>query len=130
MHAVVFPCDRARGLIRCLLMAAPGWTEGAAAVRNVVMTQIPPTTVHEVIKGRAGVVTDALDRVLAPPDEPSRDLYEAMRYMVLGGGKKLRPALVLLAAEACGGSAQDAMPAAMAVEMVHTYSLIHDDRPA
>jgi len=84
----------------------------------------------EVLRERAETVRQALDRALVAPDEPSRDLYEAMRYMVLGGGKKLRPALVLLSAEACGGPVEAAMPAACAVEMIHTYSLIHDDLPA
>jgi geranylgeranyl diphosphate synthase type II len=59
--------------------------------------------------------------------EPLRD---AMRYSLLAPGKRLRPLLVLLAAEACGGTIEDALPAACAVEMVHTYSLIHDDLPA
>ena len=54
----------------------------------------------------------------------------AMRYAVLGGGKRLRPVLCLMAAEACGGEAEAALPAACALEMVHTYSLIHDDLPA
>jgi geranylgeranyl diphosphate synthase type II len=57
-------------------------------------------------------------------------LLEAMQYSLLASGKRLRPLLVLLAAEACGGSHADALPAACAVEMVHTYSLIHDDLPA
>ncbi len=57
-------------------------------------------------------------------------LREAIRYSLLGPGKRLRPMLVLLAAEACGGNAQRALPAACAVEMVHAYSLIHDDLPA
>jgi farnesyl diphosphate synthase len=57
-------------------------------------------------------------------------LLEAMRYSLLGGGKRLRPILALMAAEACGGDPNAAMPAACALEMVHTYSLIHDDLPA
>jgi geranylgeranyl diphosphate synthase type II len=57
-------------------------------------------------------------------------LAEAMRYSLLAPGKRLRPLLVLLAAEACGGDDAAALPAACAVEMVHTYSLIHDDLPA
>ncbi|MEN6406236.1 MAG: polyprenyl synthetase family protein [Thermoguttaceae bacterium] len=60
---------------------------------------------------------------------PTR-LREAMRYSLLAPGKRLRPMLTLLAAEACGGSVDAAMPAACAVEMVHAYSLIHDDLPA
>jgi geranylgeranyl diphosphate synthase type II len=60
---------------------------------------------------------------------PAR-LREAMRYSLLAPGKRLRPMLVLLAAEACGGTIEEALPAACAVEMVHAYSLIHDDLPA
>ena len=58
------------------------------------------------------------------------DLQEAMRYALLAPGKRLRPILVLLAAEACGGMVEAALPAACAVEMVHAYSLVHDDLPA
>lgn len=57
-------------------------------------------------------------------------LLEAMRYAVLSPGKRLRPALVLGAARAVGGGVDDALPAACAVEMVHAYSLVHDDLPA
>lgn len=57
-------------------------------------------------------------------------LREAMEYSLMAGGKRLRPVLTLLACEACGGKANDALPAACALEMVHTYSLIHDDLPA
>src|SRR5262245_43182862 len=57
-------------------------------------------------------------------------LAEAMRYSLLAGGKRLRPILAILAAEACGGRAEESLPVACAVEMVHTYSLIHDDLPA
>jgi len=53
-----------------------------------------------------------------------------MRYSLFAGGKRMRPALCLAAAEACGGSIQDALPLACAVECIHTYSLIHDDLPA
>jgi geranylgeranyl diphosphate synthase, type II len=60
---------------------------------------------------------------------PAR-LASAIRYSVLGGGKRLRPVLCLMAAEACGGDSEAALPAACALEMVHAYSLIHDDLPA
>jgi geranylgeranyl diphosphate synthase type II len=62
-------------------------------------------------------------------DCPPR-LREAMAYSLLGGGKRLRPLLVLMACDACGGEIEAAIPAACAIEMVHTYSLIHDDLPA
>lgn len=63
------------------------------------------------------------------PGCPQR-LADAIRYAVLAPGKRLRPALVLMAADACGGSVDVAMPGAVAVEMIHAYSLIHDDLPA
>ena len=63
-----------------------------------------------------------------PVDAPAR-LGEAMRYAVLDGGKRLRPLLVLAAAEAVGGQSQAALRAACAVELIHAYSLVHDDMP-
>ena len=63
------------------------------------------------------------------PDEPQQKLFEAMRYSLLAGGKRLRPVLVLEFCRMCGGDWQAAAPFAAAVEMVHTYSLIHDDLP-
>ncbi len=57
-------------------------------------------------------------------------LMESLRYCLLAPGKRLRPILTLMAAEAAGGSNVDALPAACAVEMIHTYSLVHDDLPA
>ena len=71
-----------------------------------------------------------LDEVLPPASAQPTTLHEAMRYSTMAGGKRLRPALVIAAAEAVGGSREDAVPAACAVEMIHTYSLIHDDLPA
>jgi geranylgeranyl diphosphate synthase, type II len=64
-----------------------------------------------------------------PPGCPPR-LAEAIRYSLLAPGKRLRPTLVLSAVEACGGTLEDALPAAVAVEMIHAYSLVHDDLPA
>jgi len=62
--------------------------------------------------------------------EPQEKLFEAMDYSLLAGGKRLRPFLVYQFCVACGGRTEDADPAALAIEMVHTYSLIHDDLPA
>lgn len=61
--------------------------------------------------------------------EPRADLYDAMRYSLLAGGKRLRPVLVLETCRMCGGDTDAALPFACALEMVHTYSLIHDDLP-
>ncbi len=76
---------------------------------------------------------DALAAAL-PDAEPAAGcperLASAMRYSVLGGGKRLRPVLCLMAAEACGAGWSDAMAPAVALELVHAYSLIHDDLPA
>jgi geranylgeranyl diphosphate synthase type II len=72
----------------------------------------------------------ALDRYSQFDDGCPAHLAEAIRYVLLGAGKRLRPHLVLFAAEACGGSTEQAMPAACAVEMIHAYSLVHDDLPA
>ncbi len=60
---------------------------------------------------------------------PYSDLYDAMEYSLLSGGKRLRPILALAVCRMCGGKAETALPFACAVEMVHTYSLIHDDLP-
>ncbi len=62
-------------------------------------------------------------------DAPQKELFEAMRYSLLSGGKRLRPILTLSFCELCGGRAEDALPFAAAVDMIHTYSLIHDDLP-
>ncbi len=78
----------------------------------------------------AALVDEALDRALPGEAGPTARLAAAMRHSMFAGGKRLRPALVLESCEVAGGQAADAMPAACAVEMVHTYSLIHDDLPA
>lgn len=73
----------------------------------------------------------ALDQRLSTPlREAPHNLREAMRYAVLGPGKRLRPAIVLAACAAVGAPYREAMPAACAVEMVHAYSMVHDDLPA
>jgi geranylgeranyl diphosphate synthase type II len=74
-------------------------------------------------------VDRALDRLLPKAGAKPATIHRAMRYSLFAGGKRMRPALVLAAAEACGGSPEAAMPLACAVECIHTYSLIHDDLP-
>ncbi|MCY3022865.1 MAG: polyprenyl synthetase family protein [Planctomycetota bacterium] len=71
-----------------------------------------------------------LDFYLPRQDVVPQSLHKAMRYSIFAGGKRLRPALVFAAAEAVGGSREDGAPVACAAEMIHTYSLIHDDLPA
>lgn len=63
------------------------------------------------------------------PQDPSSVLTESMRYSLLAGGKRIRPVLALAWCALCGGDTRAALPAAAAVEMIHTYSLIHDDLP-
>src|SRR5881397_3436809 len=75
-------------------------------------------------------VNQALDRFLPRATTQPATIHKAMRYSLFAGGKRMRPALCLAAAEACGGSDGTAMPLACAVECIHTYSLIHDDLPA
>ncbi len=90
------------------------------------------TEITATLADLAGRVETAMEQWVASPGVPT-ELAEAMRYAVLGGGKRLRPALVLLSAKAvCEGAppATDPMPAAVALELVHTYSLVHDDLPA
>ena len=72
----------------------------------------------------------ALDDWLPKPTAPPARLHEAMRYSVFAGGKRIRPILTILACRAVGGSDSAALPAACALECIHTYSLIHDDLPA
>ncbi|HEU5115248.1 MAG TPA: polyprenyl synthetase family protein, partial [Isosphaeraceae bacterium] len=96
---------------------------------------VSPAPMAEYLAEFRQKVDEALGRYLPEIDPTGRSdvparLAEAMRYSVLGGGKRLRPVLALMAAEACGADPEAAMPSACALEMVHTYSLIHDDLPA
>jgi geranylgeranyl diphosphate synthase type II len=84
----------------------------------------------EELKKRAKIVEEALERFLPPSTVFPPLIHQAMRYSVMGGGKRIRPSLVMAGAEAVGGSAASVLPAACAVELIHVYSLIHDDLPA
>jgi geranylgeranyl diphosphate synthase type II len=79
---------------------------------------------------RARAVDAALARYLPSESDPPETLHKAMRYSVFAGGKRLRPVFVIAGAEAVGGRMDTVMETACAVEMIHTYSLIHDDLPA
>jgi len=74
-------------------------------------------------------INRALESLLETADKADR-ILEAMTYSLMAGGKRIRPILCLAATEAAGADPEDAMPAACALEMIHTYSLIHDDLPA
>jgi geranylgeranyl diphosphate synthase type II len=82
------------------------------------------------LKTRREAVEDALGRALPPEEAYPPSIHRAMRYSVFAGGKRLRPILVIAGAEAAGGRMEDVLPTACAFELLHTYSLIHDDLPA
>lgn len=82
------------------------------------------------LEKRAGIVNRALDQMVPAAGTYPDVLHEAVRYSLFAGGKRLRPVLALTTAEMLGGSADDIMPAACALELIHTYSLVHDDLPA
>ncbi|MBQ3387958.1 MAG: polyprenyl synthetase family protein [Thermoguttaceae bacterium] len=82
------------------------------------------------IQNLRALVEEELGRLTDYPETVPPRLKEAVRYSLLSGGKRLRPLLTLAAAEAAGGERNMALPAACALEMIHTYSLIHDDLPA
>ena len=87
-------------------------------------------TIETILQEKAAMVDRALGEYLDAPESPQDKIYEAMRYSLFAGGKRLRPIIMLLACELCGGQDAQALPFACAVEMIHTYSLIHDDLPA
>nr|AGM34857.1 geranylgeranyl diphosphate synthase [synthetic construct]AQY56779.1 GFPP synthase [synthetic construct] len=82
---------------------------------------------NEYMKSKAVAVDAALDKAI--PLEYPEKIHESMRYSLLAGGKRVRPALCIAACELVGGSQDLAMPTACAMEMIHTMSLIHDDLP-
>jgi geranylgeranyl diphosphate synthase, type II len=84
----------------------------------------------EGLEARREAVDAALDQALPPDSAWPATIHRAVRYSLFAGGKRIRPILVLSAGDAVGGRPEDLMPLACAVEMIHTYSLIHDDLPA
>ncbi|HVT32076.1 MAG TPA: polyprenyl synthetase family protein, partial [Rhodanobacteraceae bacterium] len=89
------------------------------------MNDLPPDLLA--LSARAD---DVLARVLPPQDQPPAELHRAMRYAVLGGGKRLRPLLVYATGNAFGTRLDKLDAPAAAVEIIHAYSLVHDDLPA
>jgi geranylgeranyl diphosphate synthase, type II len=88
------------------------------------------TAVAEYVSARRAEVEAALTTLLPGPPDCSATLADAMGYSLTAGGKRLRPVLCLASAEAVGGPTVAALPAACAIELIHTYSLVHDDLPA
>ncbi len=82
------------------------------------------------LKSRIEEIDNALNGYLSTLDKKYKIIYEAVRYSVFAGGKRLRPVLLTEWCTMCGGDYRDAIPFACALEMIHTYSLIHDDLPA
>lgn len=82
------------------------------------------------LRKRAAIVDEALEKYVPAQDVYPAVIHEAMRYSLFAGGKRLRPVLALAAAGVVGGDTEKILPAACALELIHTYSLIHDDLPA
>ncbi len=89
-----------------------------------------PFDLKQYLRETIAVVDQALESYLPAESTEPADLHKAMRYSVFAGGKRVRPVLMLAACQAVGGKRIAALPAACAMEMIHTYSLIHDDLPA
>lgn len=82
------------------------------------------------IKQITKIIDENLDRYLPPEEKFPQTIYKSMRYSVFAGGKRLRPVLAFAACEIVDGNVEEVIPFACAIEMIHTYSLIHDDLPA
>ena len=84
---------------------------------------------RDVFLNYKGIVDQEINKQLPPASSDPVILHQAMRYSVLSNGKRLRPILLLETCRALGGNIEDALPAAAAIECVHSFSLIHDDLP-
>jgi len=98
--------------------------------QNPARSRKPSFDLQRFLETRTAAVNAALNRLLPSEKTKPATIHKAMRYSLFAGGKRMRPALVLAAAAACGGREEEAMPLACAVECIHTYSLVHDDLPA
>jgi geranylgeranyl diphosphate synthase, type II len=90
----------------------------------------PDFSLKEYLNDRRTLVDRALDDYFPEDGDEPPEIFRAVRYSLMAGGKRIRPILCMAAAEAAGGKAEAVMTAACALEMIHTYSLIHDDLPA
>ena len=91
---------------------------------------MPKFDIEAYLATRKALVDRSLDRYLKESKQRPRTIIRAMRYGVLSGGKRLRPILTLASGELFGGQQRQLMPFACALELIHAYSLIHDDLPA
>lgn len=82
------------------------------------------------LENKKNVIDEALDKYLPTEEEPTSIIYKAMRYSVFSGGKRIRPILTLAAAELLGNDSKKVIKAACGIELIHTFSLIHDDLPS
>ena len=98
--------------------------------RRRTMNDREKELLREYLEQKQDDVEKALDRLVPPAESYPSVLFEAARYSLFAGGKRLRPLLCMAAAESVGGNVDKVMPCACALEMIHTYSLIHDDLPA
>ena len=87
-------------------------------------------SLNEYLQSRRARIDRTLNDHLPPEDTPPASIHQAMRYAVLGGGKRIRPILAMAAAEACGVEVEPLLVPICALELIHTYSLVHDDLPA
>ncbi len=94
------------------------------------MTEDNEAFLEAYLNARRGMVDAALNKYMPAEDAYPPEIFKAIRYSLFAGGKRLRPILCLAAAEAVGGDIERIMPVACALELIHTYSLIHDDLPA
>jgi geranylgeranyl diphosphate synthase, type II len=93
-------------------------------------TSLSKLTITQYLQQQSARTDEWLDRLLPAAELVPQTIHEAMRYSIFAGGKRLRPALVIASGELFNAEEKSLLPAACAVEMIHTYSLIHDDLPA
>ena len=105
------------------------WLTSGIAPAGILPKLRPCMNFNEQLAAYAERVEGGIDRFLPPADERPAQLHTAMRYAMQGGGKRLRPVMALATADLLGAPTDAALPAAMALECIHTYSLVHDDLP-
>lgn len=107
-----------------------GEREGASAARHRTLNTVATETIQQYLETAGSQIDKELDRLLPPADLFPASIHVAMRYSVLAGGKRLRPILCLEAGRLLGGDERTLLRLGSALELIHTYSLIHDDLPA